>query len=1242
MYDLLTMEGNVPPPTSVVPIQIRQEYDTSKIKDEFWYCECGSKEMAKILGIHDDWALWMVCQNPCCQTTWYVCNRCPDSRKKITDREALKRHNKQQHRKNGGVAGKKRKSNNVAVGNSLSKRGATTDVRETSTCQQQEDDKDDFLFVPSDEDNDVQKILDQHTKSSLMPQENNNTNLSSMFSGLSNNDICWSEGTDPWQCFASSGSSEKSLIYFQHCHVGGRRAGVNYLVRRSIMGKSIIQNEELQKMDTPDSQADLLIEMAMLCFDVTSTLHPRIANLFNGLWRMGCEDGLAQAQYELNRRCEGFADSKQKIAISRDLAQQEMSVSIPFEALDQNQRAHIWGAPMPMSSEIFRSIFRKNETSIINNLPVPTIKKDVQGHAYVSIIDCIRNFFAHGNSQIAVIPDVTKEGTVDRDETPVRHCSESKRAQEILARGRKEFSKKMKAPPICSYLIFWSDDFEPNALSKSGRGSAWVKTMTIATTKENGHKTNNTYTIAMGRKGLDHDPVEQKINEELKLLQEGTLPPFYIGTTKKCVHVYFELLATLQDQPERRSANHLGMGNAKYTTRFGVSADHDALYSKLKSCATCLEIMSQRFQEGEWDLPLPNCTKCLNWDVLTDSSLARTPVHKNYPEVAEGDQCRTVTVDGQRYLKPFRIEYESLAGSLFTAHNQYAKHDGWSLDGLRQYLKVEGLNKDIIDKIEEHAINAKAVTVEQCDEASKRILLDDRMRNPGKYERLEHPPLWKKHLFHAPLSTHIDVIMHLLFLGLVKVVIHSITLWLKSLNKHNSFLESNAKFLDKFKAMSIDWLAVLPYTGGKLGAWVSENYLGFSRISLWFYQNIEEAPAVNQNEPPDNLQPKFWTSKHNKYWLKERGLDTEGKANDLKTRVRKYMEMKPVPKPLFQAVRKVEDVQDTIFSLVNVLQCVMASEVTASLVSKTEYAIRIFLSAFDKLNISLPKDKSKRKTKAGTGRLDEGNGDGGGGREEGEHNEGEEQVTEENDSEPLPQEVNQKVTATHNCMCLLNIPTAMATYGPLRDLWEGGPRGEGILRTIKPLLQQGLTQNWEYNLLAKVHIKQQLQNLLVPQEATITPSVLLCSPESLKDRSRNFHKYKTLTDATVDVKQLVCCNKHPVSVILLNDGKENGTIYCVVNNYDTVVEISRDPSCPTINKFGLTYHKFTVAANTLEWEGQVIPTLLDTSAKIGYGILLPLLNLADNTERSRMFALASSNWLFLTQSNTILDLIDNN
>lgn len=101
----------------------------------------------------------------------------------------------------------------------------------------------------------------------------------------------------------------------------------------------------------------------------------------------------------------------------------------------------------------------------------------------------------------------------------------------------------------------------------------------------------------------------------------------------------------------------------------------------------------------------------------------------------------------------------------------------------------------------------------------------------------------------------------------------------------------------------------------------------------------------------------------------------------------------------------------------------MSSSVTPTrTVRKTEYAKRIFLSRSDKL------DETLRDT----------------------------------DASPV-------VVSSYNFPSLLNLPMHMSQNGPLRHLWEGGPKGEAFLRRVKPLITQGFRPKWADNLLTKLH-----------------------------------------------------------------------------------------------------------------------------------------------------------------------------
>ena len=52
----------------------------------------------------------------------------------------------------------------------------------------------------------------------------------------------------------------------------------------------------------------------------------------------------------------------------------------------------------------------------------------------------------------------------------------------------------------------------------------------------------------------------------------------------------------------------------------------------------------------------------------------------------------------------------------------------------------------------------------------------------------------------------------------------------------------------------------------------------------------------------------------------------------------------------------------------------------------------------------------------------------------------------------LEDNTNYKMDNTSNLHGLLNLPEQIKKFGPLRMYWEGGYKGEGILRSLKPLM----------------------------------------------------------------------------------------------------------------------------------------------------------------------------------------------
>lgn len=102
-------------------------------------------------------------------------------------------------------------------------------------------------------------------------------------------------------------------------------------------------------------------------------------------------------------------------------------------------------------------------------------------------------------------------------------------------------------------------------------------------------------------------------------------------------------------------------------------------------------------------------------------------------------------------------------------------------------------------------------------------------------------------------------------------------------------------------------------------------------------------------------------------------------------------------------------------------------------------------------------------------------------------------------------------------------------------------------------------------------------------------------------------------------------DKIPLIVIMLMDGTaENGRLFVVVMDNESVVAIVRVPQQATKVKFGVQYHKYNMGngGQAMSWDKEVITNT--TNWRIGYGVLLPLLD-KEIEEEGRLFSLVSSN-----------------
>jgi hypothetical protein len=481
---------------------------------------------------------------------------------------------------------------------------------------------------------------------------------------------------------------------------------------------------------------------------------------------------------------------RDKLAV---ILQQVVSVT-RRQCLDKSSASH-WVTRVPVNSAELRSMYVEGKHAVLPNLPRPPVQV-IGDHAYVSLKDCISDLLGHGMELDCI--ERVQQGTV------VRRISESLRAQRILDNSeRLHHGGKV----MTLYITEWSDGFEPSLSIKGNRGSCWVKTVTIAPPPNKLHSLSHTYPIALGHDSDNHEEVEERFAEELLSIGRGDAMDFYHGALKRNVRVHLELFVSLQDQPERRSANYIMLGTSRYTARWGLALDFVAVASGIPACNNCLASLMRNPLDGHAAM---RCTECVNWDTDAQSGLLDflPPIH--YPR-------NLVPTSGK--LSPKRLTYEVMKGAVQTAHDGFVD-GGWSTNNVKDFLRVHGLNSEAVTAITLHAINCRNYNSLSNESdggtAGPELAAMERVRarKPELFQMWKFPSLWVRGV---QLNQHIDVAMHLIFLGVIKTTIQMIQQWTKERGKHSAFLQYSKGTFESVQKLGLDWCRCVPYKSGKLG-----------------------------------------------------------------------------------------------------------------------------------------------------------------------------------------------------------------------------------------------------------------------------------------------------------------------------------------------------------------------------------------------------------------------------------------
>ena len=144
------------------------------------------------------------------------------------------------------------------------------------------------------------------------------------------------------------------------------------------------------------------------------------------------------------------------------------------------------------------------------------------------------------------------------------------------------------------------------------------------------------------------------------------------------------------------------------------------------------------------------------------------------------------------------------------------------------------------------------------------------------------------------------------------------------------------------------------------------------------------------------------------------------------------------------------------------------------------------------------------------------------------------------DSTRVKKQKKRKIQTVTNLVSLLNLPNQMRTFGNLRDYWEGGYRGEGILRELKSYITQGTHQPWFAKCALRKYYQTKTMKMIVngdffdsesevDNDSNETTETTICTS--------NFYRYCTLEALAQSIAE-----GKPISGVML----DNGVVCCAV------------------------------------------------------------------------------------------------
>ncbi len=927
---------------------------------------------------------------------------------------------------------------------------------------------------------------------------------------------------------------------------------------------------------------------------------------------------------------------------------------------------------LPFTPQEIRSSFFKGKYSLFPNMPLPHIHRHHNtSHSYVLPTEIIAWFLGFAKTH-SFYTDSKDNNLQQSTLFPLIDIWQTQRVRDILQQHPDAKCSSGTGGVLHLFLSEWGDDFEPNYGSHN-RGSIFIKTITIIKRRDAGHESSAlTFPVILGEKGDRHDLIESIIDQDLKRLQS---PPSLTLTSKQCtgnlfltqwqkepLQLHVDLVASICDQPARREYVGISAGAGRYAARWGYVGNWVDCQRYIPFCSSCkqkcihLSTIPPYDVQNIGDMVDRNCDGCTGWMFDIHHTLLRYDKPKDYPRTGNpphpmkyNHSTGVLNSNGNpdigrndNKLISFKVDFDYLKTAVRYAHDSVV-HKRWSLKEAKIFLKTNGLSEKICEEITDCADNCLLLNDPSTKDNNElhSTMQKEMLLSPELFTYWKPPVTWSRPY---GISLFNNAPMHLLS-GVSKTT-HVLALeWIKPKFASVKFVKHVQELMMMVNSMGLTWCRLPPKYGGKFVAALSENKVNLTRISCWLFSVLPQYHKVERfTQPP--FSQRMWLKRHNVSWLKERGLDVSGSADEVRERVQWYLSQ-PVenqPRPLWVTRGNVDLVLNVIHRMTLmfnwILRPVFHSQKELDMV---DIRVRMFLQFFHEMDMEIITGVDVGDNNITNNHSMENdniqNNDATRMRD----------ADDLNDSTRIPcpgmpcHRIPHWITS-YNFLSLLNLKEDISQLGPLRSLWEGGFRGEKYISEVKPLINTGLTKDWSERLMKRLWLEKAVEEVESVLQNNNDDMISNNDPKSGKiptginepDENKGSTKLYCRYDGLASIGYTIG-KKEPLSVVLAKSGE----MYFVIQVRNGA-EKARLLSCfwNSTAKFrycGMIYKKLVCQfreESCVEWDSEMTDDISD------YGILLPLIYdgqmMDDTINEESYYTLVTSNW---SEENMDLDLI---